>query len=254
MAKTTIEWTEISWNPTTGCTKISDGCKNCYAEKLSYRLKAMGNPKYKKGFKITTHHNSLVEPFKWKKHQMVFINSMSDIFHEDIEDEFILKVFDTMNNTPQHTYQVLTKRTKRLVFLSDRIKWTQNIWIGATVENRKYIDRIDDIKLVPSKIKFLSCEPLLSSLGKNTFQGIDWIIVGGESGNKSRELKKIWVEEIMNQCIKSNIPFFFKQWGNRKNNPDINDPTIATKNPNHAKGGCQLSGHIFHDFPINRNS
>lgn len=253
MIKTTIEWTEISWNPTTGCTKLSEGCENCYAEKLSYRLRAMGNPKYKNGFKITTHNHSLNEPYKWKRPRMIFVNSMSDIFHENIDDEFILKVFEIINNTPQHTYQILTKRTKRLLLLSDKIKWTENIWIGATVESIKHIDRINEIKKIPARIIFLSCEPLLSSLNGSDINGIHWVIVGGESGHKSREFKKTWVEEIKHQCDSLTIPFFFKQWGNKKNNPDINDPTILSSNSFHAKGGCQLNGSIFHEYPTIQN-
>jgi protein gp37 len=210
----------------------------------------MRNPKYKNGFKITTHNKSLLEPFKWKKSQMVFVNSMSDIFHESIDDDFILRVFEIMNNTPQHNYQILTKRTKRLLEISDRITWTQNIWIGATIECDKYIDRIMDIKKIPARIKFLSCEPLLSPIHNIDLQGINWVIVGGESGSNSRIVRKSWVEDLKNQCDNLKIPFFFKQWGNKKNNPDKNDPTLLAKDTNHAKGGCQLNGEIFHEFPI----
>ena len=249
MGKTSIEWTEVSWNPTTGCTKISDGCKNCYAEKLSFRLKAMGNKKYTNGFEVAMHPSSVDEPFTWKSPRMVFVNSMSDLFHEKISNEFIIRVFEVMNNTHDHIYQILTKRTKRLLSYLDKVDWTDNIWIGTTVEHQKYLDRIDDIKLVPAKVRFLSCEPLLSSIKDTNFKGIDWVIVGGESGPQSRFIKKIWIEEIRKECENHKIPFFFKQWGSKLNNPNPTDPTILSDNPFHAKGGCELNGKIYHEFP-----
>jgi protein gp37 len=249
MGKTSIEWTDVSWNPTTGCTKISDGCKNCYAEKLSFRLKAMGNKKYINGFDVTLHPSALNEPFNWRKPRMVFVNSMSDLFHENIDNDFIIKVFEVMNNTPQHIYQILTKRTKRLLSLKDMVIWTENIWIGTTVEHQKYQERIDDIILVPAKVRFLSCEPLLSTMKNANLEGINWVIVGGESGTDSRVINESWVLEIKNLCEIYSIPFFFKQWGSKKSNPNPNDPTISSTNQFHAKGGCELNGKVYHEFP-----
>lgn len=212
-SKTKIEWTEVTWNPVTGCNKVSQGCKNCYAERMAKRLKAMKNQRYINGFNITLHHDLIDAPRKWKKPRLIFVNSMSDLFHEKIPLDFIQQVFKTMNETPQHTYQILTKRTERLKELSSYLNWSNNIWMGTSVENIEVTYRIDDLKTVPAHIRFLSCEPLLGSLGKLNLDDIHWVIVGGESGPKARPMKKDWVLEIRDQCEEQNVPFFFKQWG-----------------------------------------
>lgn len=211
--KTKIEWTEVTWNPVTGCNKVSQGCKNCYAERMAKRLKAMRNQRYINGFNITLHHDLIDAPRKWKKPRLIFVNSMSDLFHEKIPLDFIQQVFKTMNETPQHTYQILTKRTERLKELSSHLNWSNNIWMGTSVENIEVTYRIDDLKTVPAHIRFLSCEPLLGSLGKLNLDDIHWVIVGGESGPRARPMKKDWVLEIRDQCEVQNVPFFFKQWG-----------------------------------------
>jgi len=213
MAITKIEWTETTWNPTTGCTKISAGCKNCYAAVLARRLMAMGQEKYKNGFKLTLHPDSLKDPYKWKKPRKVFVNSMSDLFHEDVPQYFIQQVFVVMNNTPKHTYQVLTKRSERLVELSPFLTWTPNIWMGVSVEDDRVVNRIDDLRECGAATKFLSCEPLIGPLANINLENIDWVIVGGESGPKSRPMEKTWVEDIQQQCIQQSVAFFFKQWG-----------------------------------------
>lgn len=220
MTQSKIEWTEITWNPTTGCNKVSAGCKNCYAEIFAKRLQAMGNQKYKNGFEFTIHPDVLKEPLKWRTPKLVFVNSMSDLFHENISLSFLKEIFKVMNNTPQHTYQVLTKRAKRLEKISKELEWTDNIWMGVTVENDDEINRIQSLKKTPAKIKFLSLEPLLGSLNNLNLKGIDWVIVGGESGIKSREIKEEWILDIKNQCEKYKTEFFFKQWGgmNKKAN------------------------------------
>lgn len=208
-----IEWTESTWNPLTGCTKISPGCKHCYAERMALRLKAMGKENYRNGFKLTLHENALEKPLEWKKPQMIFVNSMSDLFHKDVPFEFIEKVFDVMNRAHWHQFQVLTKRSERLVELSPSLRWTDNIWMGTSVENEKYKFRIDHLRQVGARIKFLSLEPLLGPLGQLDLSGIDWVIVGGESGPGARPIKEEWVIEIRDQCLQKNVPFFFKQWG-----------------------------------------
>ncbi len=252
MAKSNIEWTEMTWNPTTGCTKISDGCLLCYAEPLSLRLKAMGLPKYQNGFKLTLHPEELKRPYKWGKPRIVFVNSMSDLFHHEVPDAFIEDVFKVMNETPQHNYQILTKRSERLLRIAGKLKWTENIWMGVTVENEKVTPRIKDLLNIPAKTKFLSCEPLIGSiesLNKYLFS-IDWVIVGGESGSGARKIEKSWVDNILRVCREYNTPFFFKQWGRKSSNVDNNDPTIASKNFYHAKGGCQLDGKVYREMPV----
>ena len=228
-----IEWTESTWNPVTGCAKISDGCANCYAEKLALRLKEMGQKKYSNGFNITLHPETINEPLKWKKPRMVFVCSMSDLFHKDIPDYFILKVFETMNNAGRHIFQVLTKRPQRLFEIRNEINWTDNIWIGTTVESEKYAYRIKYIKDIPARIKFLSLEPLLSPVSNISLDGIDWVIVGGESGPVSRPVKKEWITDIKDKCEDNGIPFFFKQWGgvNRKKADNELDGKIFTEMP-----------------------
>ncbi len=221
--KSKIEWTEATWNPVTGCTKISEGCKNCYAERFALRLKAMGVPAYKNGFKVTLHPETLETPSRWKKSRMVFVNSMSDLFHEDIPESYILQVFQIMNRAYWHTFQILTKRTNRLKSLSKKVRWTSNIWMGVTVESQEYTFRIDDLKSTGAKTKFLSLEPLLGPIPHLELSDIDWVIVGGESGPNARPIKIEWVTDIKKQCETNNIPFFFKQWGgvNKKKNGRI---------------------------------
>lgn len=211
--KSPIEWTESTWNPVTGCTKISDGCKNCYAEKLALRLKAMGQANYKNGFKLTLQEKMLELPLSWKKPQTIFVNSMSDLFHKDVPLNYIQKVFNVMAKADWHNFQVLTKRSELLKEFNKELNWQPHIWMGVSVENQKVIHRIDDLRDTDAHIKFLSIEPLLGSLPKLDLTGIDWVIVGGESGPKARPMKEEWVLEIKDQCKEQNVPFFFKQWG-----------------------------------------
>jgi len=210
---TKIEWTESTWNPVTGCTKISSGCQNCYAERMAKRLHAMGQKNYANQFEVTLHPHTLEKPRHWKKPQMVFVNSMSDLFHEKVPLKFIQKVFDVMNSTPQHTYQVLTKRAERLAELAPKLNWSENIWMGVTVENDETVPRVDCLRKVRSVVRFLSLEPLLSSLPSLELDGIDWVIVGGESGPGARPILEEWVLEIRDLCELTGVPFFFKQWG-----------------------------------------
>ena len=220
-----IEWTGSTWNPITGCTKCSLGCLNCYAERMAKRLQKIGVPKYKNGFEITLHPEVLELPLKWKKSMTIFVTSMSDLFHEKVPFEFIKKVFEVMNKAHWHTFQVLTKRAERLAELSSQLKWSQNIWAGVTVEHEQYIHRIELLKKVPARIRFISMEPLLSDMPELDFSGIHWVIVGGESGPKARPMKPEWVRHIRDICEKQNVPFFFKQWGgvNKKKNGRILD-------------------------------
>ncbi|NLR58153.1 phage Gp37/Gp68 family protein [Chitinophaga polysaccharea] len=215
MANSSIEWTEMTWNPTTGCNKVSAGCKHCYAEIMAKRLKAMGQEKYKDGFKLRIHPESLDIPYTWKKPKIVFVNSMSDLFHKDIPTDFIISVFKVMNENPIHTFQVLTKRAERLLELNDQLTWTENIWMGVSVEDERVVDRIDYLRDTGAAVKFLSCEPLIGPLDKLNLSKINWVIVGGESGPKSRPMKYEWVTSIKVQCEKKKIAFFFKQWGGR---------------------------------------
>lgn len=249
MAESNIEWTEMTWNPTTGCTKISAGCKFCYAEVMSKRLKAMGVEKYRDVFKLRIHPQEIDIPYHWKKPRVVFVNSMSDMFHKDVPLEFIQKVFKVMNDNPQHTFQVLTKRADLVVKYDKKIKWTKNIWMGTSVEDHRVVKRIDYLRKTGAKIKFLSLEPLIGNLKGLNLKGMDWVIVGGESGHKARPVKKEWIIDIKNQCNKSKIPFFFKQWGKTKFNPNANDPTISIDHHKHAKGGCQLNGKVYRNMP-----
>lgn len=249
MAQSNIEWTELTWNPVTGCSKISPGCKYCYAEAMSKRLKAMGIEKYSDGFRIRTHPDALNIPFTWKRPKVVFVNSMSDLFHPEVSLEFIRKVFSVMNDTPQHIYQVLTKRSDRLLELSSHLKWTENIWMGVSVENEEYTFRIEHLEQTGAKVKFLSIEPLIGPITTLNLKAINWVIVGGESGAKARPVKKEWIERLKLICEHKEVPFFFKQWGKTKFNSDPQDPTILSDHPNHAKGGCQLNGVIYREMP-----
>lgn len=213
MATTSIEWTQMTWNPSTGCTKVSAGCKHCYAEVMAKRLQAMGLDKYRDGFKVRMHPDQLQLPYTWKTPKRVFVNSMSDLFHEDIPLSFIQQVFAVMNDNPRHVFQVLTKRSARLAAVHQEVRWTDNIWMGVSVEDDKVVDRIDDLRQTGARIKFLSCEPLLGPLPALNLQGIDWLIAGGESGRRPRPMSPEWVISLRDQCKEAALPFFFKQWG-----------------------------------------
>lgn len=208
-----IEWTEATWNPVTGCTKVSPGCAHCYAERMAKRLKGMGQRNYVNGFKLTAHDHALKTPTKWKKPRTIFVNSMSDLFHKDVPLSFIKQVFETMNGAHWHRYQVLTKRAERLLEVDKELLWRPNIWMGVSVENETYQRRIDQLKRTGAHLKFLSLEPLLGPLPSIDLSGIDWVIVGGESGPGARPMSEDWVVEIRDQCLKAKVPFFFKQWG-----------------------------------------
>lgn len=212
--QTSIEWTEHTWNPTVGCSKISPGCKNCYAEVMARRLKAMGMPGYENGFRLALHPHKLQDPKKRRKPSMYFVNSMSDLFHDKVPFSFVHRVFEVIEETPWHGYQILTKRAKRAHdFFLDYIP-PKNAWIGVTVENRKHgVPRIDILRYIPAAVRFLSVEPLLEDLGELNLEGIHWVIVGGESGHKARPMHEVWVQRIQEQCVSQNVPFFFKQWG-----------------------------------------
>jgi len=222
MARTKIEWTESTWNPITGCTKISAGCKNCYAEVMTRRLQTMGQEKYMNGFNLTLHPETLKEPYIWKKPRVIFVNSMSDLFHKDIPVQYIIDVFKVMKENPHHVFQILTKRADLLLYYDKEgyLEWTHNIWMGVTVEDNTVTKRIDLLRQTGAKIKFLSCEPLLTGIPGMNLTGIDWVIVGGESGRTPRPIKEEWVLDIKDQCQKANIAFYFKQWGgtNKKKN------------------------------------
>ncbi|MFI5253767.1 MAG: DUF5131 family protein [Bacteroidota bacterium] len=211
--KSHIEWTESTWNPITGCNKVSPGCKFCYAERMARRLKAMGQPNYEHGFKLTLHPQSLELPLKWKKPQTIFVNSMSDLFHKDVPTDFIHRIFDVMNKANWHQYQILTKRSERLRELDRLLPWAQNIWMGVSVENKDYKFRIDDLRATNARIKFLSLEPLLGPLTPMNLRKIDWVIVGGESGPGARAMDPVWIRDIRDECLNKDVPFFFKQWG-----------------------------------------
>ena len=211
--RSTIEWTEVTWNPVTGCTKISHGCKFCYAERMANRLRAMGMQKYKDGFAVSVHESVLAEPLRWRQPRLVFVNSMSDLFHRSVPSDFIEAVFDVMNRAPQHTFQVLTKRPGRAAVLGRRLRWTPNIWMGTSIESNRWIDRLTHLRKIGAQTKFLSLEPLLGPLPDLDLHGVDWVIVGGESGPRARPMEADWVREIRDNCVGNNVPFFFKQWG-----------------------------------------
>lgn len=233
MSKSTIEWTESTWNPITGCTKISLGCQNCYAERMALRLQAMGQEKYKNGFKLTLHEDVITEPLTWKKPSVVFVNSMSDLFHEDVPDDFIFRLFDVMKKAEQHTFQILTKRAERLFTMSPGIQWPNNVWMGVTVEHNHYVNRIDLLRKTNAQIKFLSLEPLLGPISDLNLEGINWVIVGGESGPGSRPINPNWVRDIRDKCLMANVAFFFKQWGGirKKKNGRILDSKVWSQTP-----------------------
>jgi protein gp37 len=226
--KSSIEWTESTWNPVTGCNKISPGCKNCYAERMAKRLKAMGSENYENGFKLTTHKHVIALPLQWRKPQVIFVNSMSDLFHKNVPLSFILGVFETMNKAHWHVFQVLTKRSDRLIEINKYLPWSKNIWMGVSVENQEYTSRIDELRKTDAATKFLSIEPLLGPIKKLNLRKIDWVIVGGESGPKARPMKEKWVIDIKERCIKQSVPFFFKQWGGvqkKKNGRELEGKT-----------------------------
>jgi protein gp37 len=208
-----IEWTESTWNPLTGCTKVSPGCKHCYAERMALRLQTMGQPNYARGFQLAMHENALELPVKWKKPQTIFVNSMSDLFHDEVPLEFIARVFDVMCRADWHRYQLLTKRSGRLLELSPSLPWKPHIWMGVSVESLRYVFRIDHLRKTGAAVRFLSLEPLLGPLPGLNLEGIDWVIVGGESGPGSRPMAPEWAMSIRDQCLQARVPFFFKQWG-----------------------------------------
>ncbi|HNP15364.1 MAG TPA: phage Gp37/Gp68 family protein [Terrimesophilobacter sp.] len=211
--RSSIEWTESTWNPVTGCSKISPGCKHCYAERMALRLQAMGQHRYRDGFAVTLQPDSVEEPLRWRKPRVVFVNSMSDLFHLDVPDAFIERVFETMERASWHVFQVLTKRSDRVRALADRLPWPENVWMGVSVESAAYVKRINDLVQVPASVRFLSVEPLLGPIPDLPLEGIHWVIVGGESGPGARPMHPSWVKEIRSACRCAHVPFFFKQWG-----------------------------------------
>lgn len=233
MANSKIEWTESTWNPVTGCTKISSGCLNCYAERMAKRLFAMKQANYANGFEVTLHPHVLEHPLKWKKPQVIFVNSMSDLFHEKVPLEFIQQIFNVMKRANWHTFQVLTKRAERMAELAPLLNWPDNLWMGVTVEDSDCAYRIDYLRNIPASVKFLSMEPLLTPVEKMNLNNINWVIVGGESGPNSRPIKKEWVHDIRKQCKAAYVPFFFKQWGGI----------------NKKKAGRLLDGDIYDEMP-----
>lgn len=236
MAQSAIEWTDSTWNPVTGCDKISPGCKFCYAEVMSRRLHAMGQPNYANGFKVTLQPHMLDKPLEWRKPQVIFVNSMSDLFHDDVPLAYIQRVFDVMRRAHWHEFQVLTKRAERLAELSPLLPWPKNVWMGVSVENAKYTSRIDYLRQTGAAVKFLSIEPLLGAIPQLDVSGIDWVIVGGESGRTPRPLNEAWVVDIMHQCQRAKVPFFFKQWGG----------------VNKKAAGRELNGRTWDDMPISK--
>jgi protein gp37 len=231
--KSDIEWTEMTWNPVTGCTKISQGCKNCYAERMAKRLTAMGNGRYANGFRVTLHEDLIDVPTRWREPRTVFVNSMSDLFHEDVPLKFIQRVFSTMTECRQHTFQILTKRSERLRSLAQHLPWTHNIWMGVSVEDERVVSRVTDLQAVPAQVRFLSCEPLIGPLDALRLEGIHWVIVGGESGPGARHMNPRWVDSILSQCEAADVPFFFKQWGGVRKH----------------RTGRQLNGRTYNDMP-----
>ena len=232
--KSLIEWTESTWNPVTGCTKISAGCKHCYAERMAERLRVMGQANYANGFDVTLQPHMLEHPLRWKKPQTIFVNSMSDLFHKDVPVSYVKQVFEVMRRAHWHCFQVLTKRSERLAELDSKLAWAPNIWMGVTVEADCYTPRIDDLRNTHAHVKFLSLEPLLGPLPGLNLAGIDWVIVGGESGPRSRPIAEDWVTDIRDQCRRAGVPFFFKQWGGT----------------NKKKAGRLLDGRTWDELPI----
>lgn len=234
VTRSRIEWTEVTWNPVTGCTPVSLGCVHCYAERMAHRLQAMGVRHYRNGFRVTIHEDALETPLAWKKPRVVFVNSMSDLFHEEIPLGFIRQTFEVMRQARQHVFQILTKRSGRVRDLVPLLPWPDNVWMGVTVERADYLARIEVLKSTPAAVKFLSLEPLLGPLHTLDLRGIDWVIVGGESGPGARPLKKEWVLEIRDQCLDAEVPFFFKQWGGTRK----------------TKAGRVLEGQVWDQMPV----
>ena len=233
-SKSAIEWTQATWNPVTGCTKISPGCKHCYAERMATRLQAMGQPRYGNGFRVTLHADLVDLPRRWWAPHLIFVNSMSDLFHEAVPEKFIRRVFDTMVACPHHTFQILTKRSLRLAELASQLPWPRHIWMGVSVEHQRYTHRIACLRQTDAQVKFLSLEPLLGPLPNLDLQDIDWVIVGGESGPGARPMDLSWVTDLRDQCQQAKIPFFFKQWGG----------------VHKGKTGRMLEGRIWDQMPI----
>ncbi len=238
-SQSTIEWTDATWNPVTGCTKVSPGCAHCYAETFAERFRGVPGHPYEQGFDLKLWTERLELPLRWKKPRMIFANSMSDLFHEDVPDAFILKVFGTMLRADWHVFQVLTKRPERAVEMSSRLPWPNNVWMGTSVENQRFTSRVDQLRMTGARTKFLSCEPLLGPLVLN-FDGIDWVIAGGESGPGARVMRPEWVRSIRDQCSTAAVPFFFKQWG------AYNDGGVRVGK---SKAGRLLDGETFDQFP-----
>lgn len=232
--KSEIEWTQSTWNPVTGCDKVSAGCKNCYAERMAGRLQLMGQQNYRRGFELTLQPHMLERPLAWKTPQTIFVNSMSDLFHKDIPDSYIQSVFNVMRQASWHRFQVLTKRSERLRQISPNIDWPDNVWMGVSVESERYIDRIDDLRQTGAAVKFLSLEPLLGPLRRLNLSDIDWVIVGGESGPRARSIDPDWVVDLRDQCQRADVPFFFKQWGG----------------VNKKRTGRLLSGRTWDELPV----
>lgn len=212
---TGIEWTDATWNPVTGCTKVSPGCKHCYAERFALRLKAMGNPRYRNGFAVTLQPDQLALPLRWREPKRIFVNSMSDLFHEAVPEDYTQRVFEIMVQAHWHVFQILTKRAERLAELAPGLPWPENVWQGVSVENAQYAWRVAHLQKVPAAVRFLSVEPLLGPIPHLPLDSIHWVIVGGESGSGRREMAPEWVREIRDQCLAAEVPFFFKQWGGR---------------------------------------
>ncbi len=231
-----IEWTEATWNPVTGCDKVSPGCKHCYAERMALRLRAMGQPNYRNGFAVTLQPQALELPLGWKKPRAIFVNSMSDLFHERVPDSFVRQVFDVMRRASWHRFQVLTKRSERLAKLASSLDWPPNVWMGVSVESSSFAHRIDDLRRVPAAVRFLSLEPLLGPLPGLDLRGIDWVIVGGESGPGARPLEPSWATDLRDQCRRAGVAFFFKQWGGT----------------NKKRAGRQLEGRTWDELPRGR--
>jgi protein gp37 len=232
--KSAIEWTDATWNPVTGCSKVSPGCKHCYAERLATRLQAMGNHRYRNGFEVTLHEDVLVLPLRWRQPRRIFVNSMSDLFHESIPDDFIVRVFETMVEASWHLFQVLTKRAQRLATLGPKLPWPGNVWQGVSIESESYTGRVEQLTRVPARVRFLSVEPLLGPIPVLPLGGVDWVIVGGESGPRHRPVRPEWVRGIRDQCRAAGVPFFFKQWGGRTS----------------KSGGRELDGVLWSQMPI----
>lgn len=230
---TSIEWTDATWNPVTGCTKISPGCKHCYAERMARRLVAMGQPRYRNGFKVTLQPDVLELPLKWRLPRTIFVNSMSDLFHNDVPDSYIQKCFTVMERAPQHTFQVLTKRPERVAEMSRKLTWTPNIWMGTSIENQDYVHRAHTLAKIPAAVRFLSIEPLLGAVHDLPLDRIRWVIVGGESGPGARLMEEAWVLSIRDACKNADVPFFFKQWGGVQK----------------SRAGRELQGREWNDMP-----